>query len=112
LTVSSRVGRDNTFRPFVLEEYNKLAVLRSALREDTIEMFNYTDSITKYRLVVVVCPCKTNNLRFTRFIVNARIDIFPYYRVVKGTELYPSSIETLSRLNNINTNFNLRQRRI
>lgn len=39
--------------------------------DDVIEMFEYENGVTKYGPVVAIRPCRTDNLRFTRFVVNA-----------------------------------------
>jgi hypothetical protein len=79
--------------------------------DDVIEMFEYQNGVTEFGPVVAIRPCQTDNLRFTRFIVNTGTTDRPHYKIIKGTELCPGGAEALSWDTNKETNFNCRERK-
>ena len=101
----------NTSRPtlFNLEDY--LTALRNALNNNIIEMFNYIDSITEFSPIVGVRSYYTNNLRFSRFIINVGIENFIYYKIVRSSKLYSSSAEALLESRDTDIVFDLCKRK-
>ncbi|KAF1940461.1 hypothetical protein EJ02DRAFT_494717 [Clathrospora elynae] len=79
--------------------------------DDVIEMFEYQNGVTEFGPMVAIRPCRTDNLRFTRFIVNAGTTDRPHHKIIKGTELCPGGAEALSKEKNKETNFNYRTRK-
>lgn len=76
--------------------------------DDVIEMFEYENGVTEYGPVVAIRPCRTDNLRFTRFVVNAGTADRPHHKIIKGTELCPGGAEALAKRKDMETNFNLK----
>jgi hypothetical protein len=71
-----------------VHENDDLASLReAAAKDDTIQMFDYSDGYTEFGEVVTVRP--SDNPRFCRIIVNEGTEDFAHHRVVKGGDLCP-----------------------
>ncbi|KAF2650676.1 hypothetical protein K491DRAFT_720538 [Lophiostoma macrostomum CBS 122681] len=64
------------------------------LDDDTITMMQYDDGRTEHGKLEATRPCRTGNVRFSRFIVNAGTEKAPFYKVIKGADLGPGGAET------------------
>jgi hypothetical protein len=48
----------------------------------------------EYSKLEATRPCRTGNIRFSRFIVNGRTEKAPFYKVLKGVDLELEGAET------------------
>lgn len=103
-------SREATTNETVLE---RLQALRASLAntKDSREMPDYRDGVTEFGHHVATRPSSTDNVRYSRFVVNAGTIEHPYYRMVQGSELSPGGAEKLSRNTEKETFFDLRQMR-
>lgn len=97
------------------EETSETTVEAESLMLDdndgTIQMMSYEDGRSEYGKLEAVRPCRTGNIRFDRFIVNAGTEKLPFYKVIKGSDLGPGGAEAFDQTEDLHTKFNIAARR-
>jgi hypothetical protein len=98
---------------FVPESIGSFDIDTFDLEDDTIQMMLYDDGRTEYGKLEATRPCRTGNVRYSRFIVNAGTEGAPFYKVIKGADLGPGGAETFhdEEWQNLYTQFDLTSRR-
>lgn len=73
----------------------------------------YDDGRTEHGKLEGTRPCQTGNVRFSRFIVNAGTEKFPFYKVIRGSDLGPGGAKTFyeKEWQNLFTRFDLTTRK-
>ena len=63
--------------------------------KDAISVPDYSDGITEFGRLVATRACRTDNSKFSRFILFAETENREHYRVVRGSELGPGGAKAL-----------------
>jgi hypothetical protein len=82
-------------------------------QQDVIKVPDYSDGTTEHGRLVATRLCRTDNPRFSRFILHAGTEKCEHYRVVRANDLGPGGAEALQNYNPSETQveFDLRKRK-
>ncbi|KAF2278963.1 uncharacterized protein EI97DRAFT_224435 [Westerdykella ornata] len=80
--------------------------------DGTIDLPSYEDGITEYGTLEAIRPTYSDQIRFSRFIVNSGTESRPFYRAIKGFDLGPEGARILLEQEDKYTRFNLQERKL
>lgn len=79
--------------------------------DSTIQIMSYKNDRLEYGKLKAVRLCRTSNIQFDRFIINAGTEKLPFYKVIKGSDLGPGGAKAFDQTEDLHTKFNIAARR-